>query len=399
MNDRLLTYLKYGNQFCGIEHATIHGQEIIYATQIKQSKRELLVKAFYKESSVEAITKSLSKQSVFLVLNNDKVLTKTIESDQQETLKLVYKAFPNINLDEFYYEVLSQNTVHFIALCRKDYVDDIINKYSEFKLSVIDVSLGNTITGSISSFLNEDYIFSSNAKIDLENKQIKKIEKTDILSQSYDINGLSIPNDQLLSFSGALQTLLRNNPTKTNISDKKLALQDDFKQTRFFSLFLKIGGLLILGLLLINFFFFNHYFNKVGELKQLSVVNQSTKNQILNLDGTVSTKQKMIDDLLKSNGSKSSFYSNSIVHSLPKSILLSKFNYQPLLKRIKPDKPIELNESVIDITGRSSDSDAFSSWISALEREDWVSKVVTVDYGSTSSSMSDFKVKIILSDD
>ena len=401
MRERLLKYLNYGHHFCGIEHTVKNGQDVINLTLLKQSKKELIVEDFFEDySTIDDIAKELYKnQHIYLVLNNDKVLTKTIESEQQDDLKLVYKAFPNINLDEFYYEVLSQTKSHHIALCRKDYIEDIIKKYSELKLSIIAVSLGNTLVGSISSFINRNDIYSSNSKITLDGNSVTQIEKTDVLSESYDINGLNIQSEQLLSFSGALQTYLNTSNTFGNLSERESTLKEDYKQTRFFNLFLKIGGLAILGILLINFFFFNHYFNKVSDLRQLSEINQSTKNQILKLDEVVSKKQKMVDDLLKSNGSKSSYYANEIIHSLPNSILLKSFNYQPLQKRVKDNKVIELKEHTITIEGTSNDSETYSDWISHLERKDWVASVNILDYGHSSSKVSDFKIEIVLKHD
>jgi len=87
------------------------------------------------------------------------------------------------------------------------------------------------------------------------------------------------------------------------------------------------------------------------------------------------------------------------MHSLPKSILLGKFNYQPLLKRIKADKIIEQNENVIQVSGQSSDSDAFSQWISLLEGNDWIVDVAILNYGSASSKVSDFTIEIGVEND
>lgn len=400
MMRRLLTYLKYGDRFCGIEHTTKNGKEIIYASQLKRSKKQLLVDDFTEEDTVEDIAEKLPKsQSVFLIINNDKVITKTIDSEQNDALKLIYKSFPNINLDDFYFDILSQETTHFIALCRKDYINNLINTYAKQKLSITNFSLGNSLIGSIAGFVNHDEIYSSNSKITLKNNLVKHIEKIDIFPQIYNINGLDIPNQQLLSFSGALQTVLNTNPTKSNISEKKVILEDDFKQARFFNLFTKFGGLFILVLLLINFFFFNHYYTKVEEYGQMAQINQSTKSQILKLDKTVSKKQKMVDDLLKSNGSRSAFYMNNITHSLPHSILLTRLNYQPLVKRIKVDQIIELKENTINISGKSSNSEVFSKWISDLEQKDWIESTSIVDYGATSTTATEFKIQIILSDE
>jgi len=400
MRDQILKYLNYGNYFCGAEHTIKTGKDTVIITLLRQSKNELFVNASFEVSNLDDTLKKISKgQHINLIINNDNVLAKVIESDQQEPLKLVYKAFPNINLEDFYYEVLSETNTHYIALCRRDYVEVVIGKYSALKLSVINISLGNTLVGGISDFINQNKIFTSNAKISIENNQIHQFESTDIASEIYNINGLNINNQQLLSFSGALGSILVNNKAQTNFSERLRELKYDFKHTRFFNLFLKGGGLFILSLLLINFFFFNHYFNKTNELRQLSEVNQLTKNQVLELDKTVSKKQKMVEDLLKTSGSKSSFYASEVVNSLPNSILLNEFNYQPLFKRIKAKKEIEQKENIIEVAGGSNVSEAFSNWISDLEREKWISKIEILDYGRNSSKFSDFKIEIKLKDD
>ncbi len=402
MLNRFLTYLKLGNCFCGIEHSSKNGADIIYGIQLKQSKGELNIESSFEEKTIEDASNKLAKnQHLTLVINNDKVLSKFIESDQQDTLKLVYKVFPNANLKDFYFEILSQKNNHFVSLCRKDYVDNIIKDYEKHKISILNFSLGNNLIETITNFIKEkdDEIFSSNSKIQLKNNHIVQIENAEVITKDYVINGLNTFNSHLLALSGALQLLLNNQTTLTNFSEEKNRLINEFKQTRFFNQFLKLGGLFILGLLLVNFVFFNHYFNKVNELKQVYEINQTSKSQIIKLNESVSKKQKMVDDLLKSNDSKTSFYSNQIMKSLPFSILLSEFNYQPLLKRIKTEKEIELENNIITVSGTSSDSKIFSIWVNQLEQQNWINKVDIIDYGSTSSNTSDFIIKIVLTDE
>ncbi|WP_179317212.1 hypothetical protein [Winogradskyella undariae] len=397
MLNRILNYFEYGNHFCGIEHYSNNGRDILQLCLLKQSKNELNIELAAKVETIEQASKKLSKnQHVVLIINTDKVLSKTIESEQNDALKIVYKAFPNINLDDFYFEVLTENNTHFISLCRIDYIEPILKKYTEQNIHIIDISFGNTIISSVKSFIDSSTIHTSNAITIIKDSYIVQIKKHEVEHNIYNINGLTLPNDQILSFSAALQSVLNNSVTKTNFAEKKTSLTKNFKHVHFFSQFLKFGGLFVLVLLLANFFFFNHYFNKVNDLKQVSKINQSTKAQILKLDEIVSKKQKKVDDLLKSNGSKSSFYSDRIMQSLPQSILLSEFNYQPLLKRIKADKTIELEQNSISVSGVSSDSDAFSNWIALLEQDYWIDKVEIIDYGTTSSYLSDFSIKIVL---
>jgi hypothetical protein len=394
------TYLQYGKRFCGVEHSTQNESEILNATVLLQSKKELNISVSLNENTVEGLSKHLPKhQHIVLIINNEKVLSKTIENEQSDALKLVYSAFPNINLKDFYYEVLSQKSTHFINICRKDYVNSLIEDYSKHQLSIINISLGNHSLVNLVDFIQGSKIYSSNAEIIVQNKSILQIKKGSVSQENYDLNGISVNNQQLLSFSGALQTILKNNVSKTNFSSHKKHLIDAFRHTRFFNEFLKLGGLFILGVLLMNFMFFNHYFNNVNELKQVSEINQTTKNQIFILNESVSKKQKMVNDLLKSNASKSSFYSHTIIQSLPKTILLSAYNYQPLLRRIKEGTEIELNEHTILVSGTSNESAGFSEWVNRLEKINWIEKVSINDYRNTRSKRSEFKISISIKND
>ncbi|AUC77573.1 hypothetical protein [Olleya sp. Bg11-27] len=401
MIKKIRSYLQYGNRFCGIEHTIKNEKEIIISTILIQSKKEIDIESFFETYTVEeACQKIKKKQHVSLVINNDKVISKQIESEQKTPLKLIQKAFPNININDFFYEVLSEENIHFVSLCRKSYVQEIIDAYKKLNIFIISVSMGNSSISVIKSFIDSNVVYTSNSKILIENDMITKIEKNNYLEDNnYNINGLTVSGIGLLSFSAALNTLLKVNITKTNLDAIKTTLLSDFKQIRFFQQFLKFAGLFLLLGLLINFLMFNYYFNKVNELTQVSEINNSTKAKIIKLNASVSKKQKMVEDLLKSNGSKSSFYVNVIIHSLPKSILLSEFNYQPLLKRVKSEKQIEINKNSITIFGVSNDSEIFSIWINQLEQQNWIEKIDIIAYGLSASNTSDFKIKIILDDE
>jgi len=401
MITKLKTYFQFGNRFCGIEHSTKAGQDTIVAYVLKKQKSKIITDSVFKENTVKDISKRLTKkQHAVLIINNENVLSKTIESEQNDNLKLVYKAFPNINLDDFYFEVSHQNSIHFISLCRKEYIDTIIRDYNNNSISIIDISLGNTLIASITGFTSIDIITSSNAIIQLDNKKIQSIKKTEVPSVSqYNINGLKTSNEDILSFSGALQSAIGDSNSNTNFETTKLELLKAYTNARFFSQFTKIAGVFILVLLLINFLFFNHYFNQTESLKQTSQVNQNTKQKIITLNKSVSKKEKMVDDILKSNASKSSYYANAIVQSMPNSITLSGLHYQPLQKRIKPSKKIELNYNTITITGDSNDKPVFSMWVDLLETKNWIYNAEITDYSDTSSSLSSFSLKININND
>jgi len=400
MLNRFWTYLLFGNRFCGLEHSSSGEEESIIVSLVKHSKKELNREFAYELKSIKEVFVKLAKnQHAYLIVNNEKVLSKTTHSNEKDIQKLVYKSFPNINLDDFYFEVLSDNNIHFISICRKDYLDLLIKNYLQQNIHITNISLGNNIISTIKTFIKEQEVFTSNSLINIEKKQIISIDKTLINKEFYDINSLRVSSTEVLSFSAAIQSILKNNNTATNLKEKHHVLLNEFKQTRFFNQFLKFSGIFILGVLLANFLLFNNYFNKVNDLQEITSINESAKQRLLVLDESVSKKQKLADDLLKSNGSRSSFYVNTIINKLPETILLLEYDYQPLIKRIKPSKPIILDSRVIKVSGRSSDSEIFSTWIANLEQIDWVNKVDIINYGLSLNRFPDFEIKIILDDE
>lgn len=402
MLDKFKSYLQFGNRFCGIEHTTKNGEELIVATLLKKHKNQIDFEDSFEASSIKEIINFLPKrQHITLAINNANVITKTIKGSLNDSLKVVYKAFPNINLNDFYFEVIEQSKNSFVSICRKEYIDNLIEEYTKANVPIINFSLGNMIVSSISKFAkNEEKLTSSNALIPIENKEILDIEKTEIESENkLDINGLTVTNIQLLSFSGALNTVLKEDNTSTNYDDQKQFLKNEYNNTRIFNQFLKFGGLFLLGLFLVNFLFFNHYFNNVNTLQQASQINLSAKEKVVTLNESVNKTKEMVDNMLKSNSSKSSFYTNAIIQSLPSSILLSEVNYQPLIKRIKADKIIELEHNIILVSGDSNSSESFSKWINDLEINNWIDSIEIIEYSDVSKSKSVFSIKIKMIND
>ncbi|WP_142785712.1 hypothetical protein [Changchengzhania lutea] len=396
MFNRFISYLQFGNRYCGIEHSSKNGKKTLHVTVLKKAKKEVIIDDLFSSKSIGNLSKKLSKkQHAFLVINNEHVLTKSLDNESLESIKLVNKAFPNINMTEFYYEVIQQDTRPFISICRKSFVDELIKKYTDLGISIVNLSFGNSVISSVASYLKVDTISTSNASITVKNKVIETIVLDEtIKEEQYNINGLDSSNTYLLSLSAALSSILNNYKSTTNFQEKKAILINSFKQIRFYSLFLKMGLVFILSVLLVNFLFFNFYYNGVNQLNETSQLNQTTKSKIITLNEKVSNAQKMTDDMLKSSVSKSSFYVNAIIGSLPESILLSEINYQPILKNIKKDKAIALNQNTIMVSGTSINSVSYSQWISVLETMNWINKVEVETYSDSKTTTSLFSLKI-----
>ncbi len=393
----------YGDRFCGIEHTVKNNEPIIYCSILKKTKKEILIEHSFSVKSTDEIFEKLKKSwPVVLIINDDQVLTKSckISNEQNNHSKPINVAFPNINADAFYYEMIDGKNTNFISICRKAYVDEVLMKYSEQKINVLGFSLGNMNISHILNFFRDEQIYTSNSNISVPNNMISSIElENDTNEVDYDINGLDISSNYLLSCSGALNIIINTSANSSNFENRKNELLSEFKHSRFFHQFLKMGLVSILLILLVNFLFFNCYFEKVNTLRETSQLNQITKNDIVELKTEVEKSQKLTEDILKNNTSKSSFYVNTIITSLPQSILLSEFNYQPLQRRIKKDKPVTVDKNRMIFSGTSNNSNLYSKWITKLEKIEWIDHIEVIDYSDISKNISNFNLKVYLKDE
>ena len=395
------TYMLFGNRYIGIEHTSVNGKQTLYATLLKKKKKEADIEDLFEAETIKELAIKLPKGlSCFLVINDTNVITKKVESNHKDPAKVVNMAFPNLNLNDFVYEIILQEESHFIAICRKDYLESLIENYRSNGISVIGTSLGNILANNISGFINGDTIYTTTSTILIEGHKIIGIEPyTATDKHLYNINGIEVSNEHLLSFSAALSILLQTKDPISNFESQKQLLFENYSQSKFFKQFVKLGLATIFALLLINFLVFNHYFNKVELLRQTSQVNQEAKIRMLTLDKKVSKSQKTVETMLNSSTSKTAFYLNDVMHDLPSSIQLSEVNYQPLTKRLKASEPIVNTKKTMVVSGESGNSELFAYWISDLESKDWIEKVETLDYSDISSNISTFSIKLNLQND
>lgn len=395
------TYLLFGNRYVGIEHTSINGNQALFATLLKKKKKEADIEAVFEVEDIKELSSQLPRSlGCSLIINDENVITKKVETNHREPLKVVNITFPNLNLSDFVYEIILQEQSHFVSICRKDYVENLLDNYKDNGISIISISLGNTLITNIANYTNGDSIHTNNSVIQKDGQTIQSIgPSTESQKQVYTINGIEVSSKYLLSFSAALSILLQAVQSISNYESQKQLLFDSFNQSKLFKQSIKIGLTTIFTLLLINFLVFNHYFNKVESLQQTSQVNQEAKTRMLSLDKKVSKSQKTVETMLSSSTSKTAFYLNEIIQTLPSSIQLSEVNYQPLTKRLKASEPISNIKNTMVISGESGNSELFAYWVSDLESKEWIDKVETLDYSDISTNISNFSIKLNLKND
>ncbi len=393
MLQKLLNLSIYGKHFCGVEHISKNGVEVIHGLLLQQQKNELSIVSEFKTNDVSDLKNSIKeKQHIFVTINNDNVLFKTLqgEYDAQKALPI---AFPNLKIEDFYYELYAANDVTYIAICRKDTVKNILHQYDSLPYSVVGFSLGNLGIVQLNGFTKEATIQTSNGRITFADTVVSGINISNIETSSFTVNDLKLSNFSMLSLAGILKSYLNQSLTTTNFSDLTNQFKNNFKHTRIFDLGLKFGLGLIFISLLTSFLFFSHYSSNIKEESSALTVNKSQKNTLLKLSEEVAKKEKLLNDFSLVS-SRSSWHIDQLGQIVPTSVLLTELQWQPLTKTVKEDTQIETRKQIILIKGTSNNSQDFSDWMNILEKKEWIDNISINSYGTDKQNMPAFELKI-----
>ena len=396
MIEKLKKHIKNGNCYTGVEYVE-HDNNILelHCTQISRKKGALeIMNSFTFKTITEFSSKIKKGTPLYLVVNTPHVISKIVKKRMDNDLATINNAFPTINLDAFYYEITSFGSQTMVAICRKEHITEVLDSFLDKKHEIVGFSLAFQQLYRTESFINKSIIKLPYTTLNKETYQIFSKEKNKPSIEEYDINGVTIKNTFLLSFSAALSQFFQGPLLASNFIEKIDYLKNEYYQKRFFKLFSKAFGIFILSLLLVNFLFFNHYFQKIEALEQTTAINASNKEKLLKLSELVLKKEKLVDDVVSSSSSRSSMYLDQIASLLPNTLLLSSMNYQPVESKIKKNEAILFKLNVLEIEGYSKNDNDFSKWTEAIEKLNWVQEVAIENYGFENKTTSFFKIAI-----
>ncbi len=392
-----LDTLLLGNQFVGIELFSINGEDAVAQVFVEKKKGELFISGKEMRANYDLFkTKPNKDIPVFLTINNSQIIHKEVESIEPINTKLLYKAFPNIKTDEFYYEIWRLEFKSIVAICRKSYIEEIQNDYAEKSIIFSSISIGICGIAHIKGFVSEQYIKTNNQTISIENTDTILTQNENGLVKTYDINGLKVENTYLLSFTSVVQQILKSKATSGNNIDYNATLFENFRQQSFFKKGIKwmVYGLLLI--LLLNFFIFNYYFKKSSEINQNDLSNKTLIEKLRSAKERVKSKEAKLINSNNTFDSKSSFLINELVKNLPNSILLNEIIYHPIEKKIKDDEVIVFQSDVIIISGTTINPNNLTSWFEEIEQNKWIKKTTILHFGKNENNETVFTIKLNL---
>lgn len=399
MFSKLRSYWKYGSAFCGIELTTVEGGEKVFGATAKKRQGEFTDLEFL-QFSLTDVDKNLPKQQhCFLAINSDKVLIKSVPP-QESDLKAVSAAFPGLSLTDFYYEILKTPHNSIVSICRKDYVQYVLGALERQQIHVLGFHLGINPLQVLVPLLKKDEVSIPRYQIGIEDNNMKDVVSIEHQNGlTYELEDIKVASEYLLSLALLFNYTGAAFNSSNNFAEENKNLSKLHQEKVFFKkgMFLGIGLLLIS--LLVNTFFFNSYFKKEQQLYEESMFMEAQQKGMEGKLEAVNKKEQLVDNILNSGTSKSSYYLNRIVAVKPSSIGFSDIQYQPLNRSIRPDKPIEYSQNSIVVSGESKDKGDFSKWITDLGKLQWIEKASVVHYGNAGRDLTSFSITIAIKDE
>lgn len=388
-----LSYWNYGSKYCGIEYnSNPEGTINIFGLSAVKKKEEFEIEKTFQTSSPGECTKSLPKnQHAFLSITGNQVLIKSTVNTGPAA-KVVSSAFPNVDLNDFYFEILKNSSGSIVALCRRDQVHQIIISFEKHNITIIGFSLGFSSIQNLLGVIESKEIYLSSYNITTDGKKITSIEKAgkEQKEVTNTLSGTVVSSNFLLPLAAIFNYSAGNVHIVSNFDHRNLELTEEHHQKVFFRKGLVTAVTLLLVMLLINFMLFSGYHSELQQMTGRYEAEISQKQVYDETYDEVIGKEKIVENILNNSNSRSSFYLNRLVVSKPASVLLKEYGYQPLLKQVKEKEPISFEQNVIRIAGESKEKGDFSQWIKDLEESSWIREVKVSDFGYSSPGTSDF---------
>jgi hypothetical protein len=243
-------------------------------------------------------------------------------------------------------------------------INQLIPLLSEQSISVSELSAGR-------------YIYKiKNSRVDsfLTNEKPAQLPEFEIGEEKVDRN-------DILAYSAAAGYFIQGsnkNPVKIPMLT---GLAEEFSQKQLFQ---KAGWavlVLLISVLGINYFFFNHYFSKKAQLDAIADSEKSSIDKYDTLKTAFFEKRKFLTKTGMLDNPKTSYYADRIAQSIPMEITLSEVNINPLMKSNSADNSdMAFTTGIIDVLGVCKNSLDLENWIKTMQKYAWVKVINVLNY-------------------
>lgn len=315
--------------------------------------------------------------------------------------------FPSYDASRFYTVQMSGESKSWIAFVRRDYITEILDRFSAAGYEVIKVFIGpfllDNILGQLNSYSSE-YSFDRHAiHIHPENKKWQQYRWGDEFENRFalKIGDHPIKQQYLLPYAAAFSTLMLDyvNDYSIQVAAVEEQRQTWLEKQRFKINLVALTGLLFL-LLLINTFLFSHYYQENQALEGKVSTQQSTVKDLGKLEAGIKENEQLLSELGWNGGVSKAWLLDQIGYTIRHyaQITLSQIQINPQSKGLGNTVIQQADQLVVK--GNSPTLEMLNLWLRELKNNPWITKVSIEEYGNKQQddTLDAFTIKITYND-
>lgn len=344
----------------------------------KSSGKVSITKQIIEIESLEELVKYIPKNTpVVICIDGKNLIHKFIPEDVGE--KGLDFVLPNAKKDDFYVQTSLINDGSYISVIRKAVVDDILEKFNQISIIPALVYFGPFILSYTTFLFNEHVNIKSEFwEFSASNQGVVYNQQGSFEGGFNFMNGENIREFCLPAYSLAVAYL-------ADIDVPEIEISSHLKEEFQFKRAVWLGGwfflVLVFALLLINFLIYSNFNEKYQKINNLIQQNQSLLNRNDELKKSYTEKRRFIERSGLTETSRLSYYADRIARIVPDSLQFTSIQIAPINDKIRSDKPIVFEETVILISGKCSNSRYFNVWKDLLKEENWVETIQINQFG------------------
>ncbi|MGZ3919079.1 MAG: hypothetical protein ACXVNM_07200 [Bacteroidia bacterium] len=375
------------NKVLGLEINILNDTEVIINCCICERSGSKILVPFSKSglTSIDQLIKHIPKKDipVCLILTGKGVMNKKITLSENESVSSAFhKVFPTGNENDFFTQVYyGLGNSGFCSIIRVQKVDQVIQSLSSAGLQVIDLFLGPFVIEN-SFVLNGDKgglyeMEVAGHKLTVEDRKIVQCElgSEGLGRGEFNMSGLMIQGDNLLSFCGALSYFIsiarfESHSPVVEVQNKEFGNNLAFKK----GLVVALGFLLLVSV--VNFLFYFNYFDKQKKLD--SELSSLQGNAIIfeKLSKELNDKKMLLEKSGMGISTRASYFTDRLLYDIPEEIQLTYMSIFPVKSRIEKDSLIQFENKKIVVKGFCEKSIILNNWINLIKTKDFVKETV-----------------------
>jgi hypothetical protein len=348
MRNALKGMFHFGRLIMLTIHQDREGKVMLSSCELVRSGDKITVSKYSEFKNILHFSKQYeSGMAVILNLSGKGILEKEVSGNSLSAIDAFRLALPNSKAEDFYIQKLSGEESLKIVMVRRETADFYLNELSGPGLVVVSLCLN------------------------LKESEFKKAGINLILGLENLGVDLSVLKDNL----------------------EQLQARTKLKRISILSAFSMFMALLV------NFFCYSTYSNKVTALEKKHNVTQDKVDRYQMIEADVSEKIQLIKTTGWAGGYPLAWLTDRVMASKPSSIEMSEFVINPINERILDEKSKSQENLKILVRGSSNDAVELNGWLHQIRSMNWVRNCDLVSYNfNKESGKGEFMLALNIAD-